>query len=48
MLQDKPGCYIRVGNGEREGGGCVMHNPNYNLNDDAFVCGAIYWATLVE
>ncbi|MDD9878882.1 MAG: M20 family metallopeptidase [Magnetovibrio sp.] len=48
MLQDLPGCYIRVGNGEGEDGGCVVHNPNYDFNDDAIVYGASYWATLVE
>ena len=48
MLQDNPGCYIRVGNGEGEDGGCVVHNPNYDFNDDAIIHGASYWATLVE
>jgi hippurate hydrolase len=48
MLQDNPGCYIRVGNGEGEDGGCVVHNPNYDFNDDAIIFGASYWATLVE
>jgi len=48
MLQDNPGCYIRVGNGEGEDGGCVVHNPNYDFNDAAIVYGASYWATLVE
>jgi len=48
MLQDHPGCYIRVGNGEGLDGGCVVHNPNYDFNDEAAVYGASYWATLVE
>ena len=48
MLQDNPGCYIRVGNGEGLDGGCVVHNPNYDFNDEAAVYGASYWATLVE
>ena len=48
MLQDNPGCYIRVGNGEGEDGGCVVHNPNYDFNDEAIIFGASYWATLVE
>jgi len=48
MLQDNPGCYIRVGNGEGEDGGCVVHNPNYDFNDAAIIYGASYWATLVE
>ncbi len=48
MLQERPGCYIRVGNGEGEDGGCVVHNPHYDFNDDAAVYGASYWAELVE
>ncbi|MEK9755338.1 MAG: M20/M25/M40 family metallo-hydrolase, partial [Rhodospirillaceae bacterium] len=48
MLQDNPGCYIRVGNGLGEDGGCVVHNPRYDFNDEAIVFGASYWATLVE
>ncbi len=48
MLHEKPGCYIRVGNGEGEDGGCVVHNPLYDFNDSAAVYGASYWAALVE
>ena len=48
MLQHNPGCYVRVGNGEGEDGGCVVHNPNYDFNDEASVYGASYWAALVE
>ena len=48
MLQERPGCYIRVGNGEGEDGGCVVHNPNYDFNDEAALYGASYWAALVE
>ncbi|MED5358561.1 MAG: M20 aminoacylase family protein, partial [Pseudomonadota bacterium] len=31
MLLERPGCYIRVGNGEGEDGGCVVHNPLYDF-----------------
>ena len=48
MLQEVPGCYIRVGNGEGEEGGCVVHNPHYDFNDSAAIYGASYWAALVE
>jgi amidohydrolase len=48
MLQERPGCYIRVGNGEGEDGGCVVHNANYDFNDEAALYGASYWAALVE
>ena len=49
MLQAKPGCYIWLGNGEEGGpGGCAVHNPHYDFNDEIAVVGASYWATLVE
>ena len=49
MLQAKPGCYIWLGNGEEGGpGGCAVHNPHYDFNDEVAVLGASYWARLVE
>ena len=49
MLQEKPGCYIWLGNGDKGGpGGCAVHNPHYDFNDEAAIVGASYWATLVE
>ena len=49
MLQARPGCYIWVGNGvENEPGGCMVHNPNYDFNDEILSIGASYWVTLVE
>jgi len=49
MLQEKPGCYIRMGNGEVGGkGGVVVHNPHYNFNDEALPWGATYWAEIAE
>ena len=47
MLQEKPGCYILLGNGPSEGG-CTLHNPHYDFNDDALAIGASYWARLAE
>jgi len=47
MLQAKPGCYVWIGNGPGEGG-CVLHNPRYDFNDEVLPFGASYWATLVE
>ncbi len=47
LLQKKPGAYIWVGNGGTEGG-CLLHNPHYDFNDEALPIGASYWATLVE
>ena len=49
MLQARPGCYVWLGNGTEGGpGGCAVHNPHYDFNDDIAVIGASYWATLVE
>lgn len=49
MLQEKPGCYIWLGNGGVDtAGGCALHNPHYDFNDEAAVIGASYWAKLVE
>lgn len=49
MLQESPGCYIWLGNGaEGELGGCSIHNPYYDFNDEIAVLGASYWAELVE
>ena len=47
MLQAKPGCYIFVGNGPGEGG-CMLHNPRYDFNDQVLPIGASYWVRLVE
>ena len=49
MLQRKPGCYIRVGNGAPgEYGSVTVHNPRYDFNDAALPWGASYWAQLAE
>ncbi len=47
MLQKKPGCYIWIGNGGSESG-CLLHNPNYDFNDEILSLGAAYWVKLVE
>jgi len=47
MLQAKPGCYVWLGNGLGEGG-CMLHNPHYDFNDEVLPLGASYWARLVE
>lgn len=33
MLQEKPGCYLWIGNGA-SAGSCLLHNPHYDFNDD--------------
>jgi hippurate hydrolase len=47
MLEQKPGCYIFIGNGASDGGR-VLHSPHYDFNDEVLPIGASYWATLVE
>ncbi|MDP6563588.1 MAG: M20 aminoacylase family protein [Alphaproteobacteria bacterium] len=47
MLQARPGCYIWIGNGDGEGS-CMVHNPNYDFNDEILTVGASYWVKLVE
>ena len=47
MLQAKAGCYVFIGNGAGEGG-CMLHNPNYDFNDEILPLGASYWANLVQ
>ncbi|MGF0239072.1 M20 aminoacylase family protein [Rhodococcus sp. IEGM1300] len=47
MLQRLPGCYLLIGNGDGEGG-CMVHNPGYDFNDDCLATGASYWVRLVE
>jgi hippurate hydrolase len=47
MLLKKAGCYIWIGNGDGEGS-CMVHNPDYDFNDQILPLGASYWATLVE
>ena len=47
MLQARPGCYIWLGNGNRDGG-CFLHNPHYDFNDEILPIRTSYWISLVE
>ncbi|CAL94222.1 M20 aminoacylase family protein [Azoarcus olearius] len=47
FLQKKPGAYIWIGNGPGEGG-CTLHNPHYDFNDDILPAGIGYWVELVR
>lgn len=47
MLQKTPGCYIDIGNGVGEGG-CEVHNPLYDFNDDILALGASYFVKIIE
>ncbi|WP_156187733.1 M20 aminoacylase family protein [Chromobacterium sp. LK11] len=48
MLEKKPGCYVLLGNGTESRGGCMVHNPGYDFNDEALPVGASLWARLTE
>ena len=42
-----PGCYVWLGNGPGEGG-CMLHSPHYDFNDQIISTGIRYWVRLVE
>ena len=44
MLEERPGAYILVGNGDT----AMVHHPEYNFNDDAIPAGCSWWASIVE
>lgn len=48
MLEQKPGCYILIGNGDTGPCSASLHNPHYDLNDDILAAGCQYWIMLVE
>jgi metal-dependent amidase/aminoacylase/carboxypeptidase family protein len=47
MLREKPGCYVWLGNGPGTGG-CTLHNPHYDFNDEILPLGVSYWVRLVR
>ena len=44
MLEERPGAYILLGNGDS----AAVHHPLYNFNDDAIPMGCSWWAGLAE
>ncbi len=44
MLEERPGAYILVGNGDSAG----VHHPAYDFNDDAIPAGCSYWVEIAE
>ncbi|WP_425099063.1 M20 aminoacylase family protein [Tropicibacter sp. S64] len=44
MLEERPGAYILVGNGDT----APVHHPEYNFNDEAIPAGCSWWAEIVE
>lgn len=47
MLEQRPGCHLFIGNGTGAGG-CMIHNPGYDFNDDILTIGASYWVRLAH
>lgn len=49
FLEQVPGCYGFIGNGESGMPGCTgLHNPHYDFNDTILASGASFFARLVE
>jgi amidohydrolase len=44
MLNERPGAFIYVGNGDS----AALHNPKYDFNDEAIPVGTSYWVRLAE
>ncbi|SMX28866.1 putative hydrolase YxeP [Pelagimonas phthalicica] len=44
MLEERPGAYILVGNGDT----AMVHHPEYNFNDEAIPAGCSWWAEIAE
>ena len=47
LAREVPGCYVWLGNGPGEGG-CMLHSPHYDFNDDILATGIRYWVRLAE
>jgi hippurate hydrolase len=55
LSQVVPGCYVWLGNdsgndsGNDQGkGGCMLHSPHYDFNDEIIATGIRYWVRLAE
>ena len=44
MLEERPGAYIMIGNGD----GAMVHHPEYNFDDNAIPAGCSWYAEMVE
>ena len=44
MLEERPGAYIMIGNGD----GATVHHPMYDFNDDAIPAGCSWFAEVIE
>ncbi len=44
MLEERPGAYILVGNGDT----AAVHHPKYNFDDNAIPAGCSWWVEIIE
>ena len=47
FANERPACYGWIGNGPGEGG-CTLHSPHYDFNDEVIATGIRYWTALTE
>ena len=48
MSEEKPGCFVLMGNGTEGSYAKPLHSPDYDFNDELLVIGSSYWSELVE
>ena len=48
MSDEKPGCFVLMGNGTKDSHSRPLHAPDYDFNDELLVLGSSYWVDLVE
>ncbi|EFI60538.1 MULTISPECIES: M20 aminoacylase family protein [Comamonas] len=54
MLEERPGCYLFIGNGDNghthgsASGPCNVHNPSFDFNDRNLETGATFWTALAH
>ncbi|TYK70095.1 amidohydrolase [Comamonas sp. Z3] len=54
MLEERPGCYLFIGNGNNghthgsASGPCNVHNPSFDFNDRNLETGATFWTALAH
>ncbi|MNJ46082.1 putative hydrolase YxeP [compost metagenome] len=46
-LEQIPGCYLLIGNGDGAGN-CEVHHPGYDFNDQILALGATFWVRLAQ
>ena len=47
MLEQRPGSYLLIGNGDGPGS-CMVHNPGFDFNDDNIAVGSAFWVRLAQ